>query len=114
MALKDRTKDVLNKPAMQSSAAVDKYSSLSLLANAAAASSADDFATTPMPIADKENDMNAMNIEKIAVHIGKMTYALRFGTDVTNGKDEKKETAEMSPRSMTNTKPLQYIQRYMS
>ena len=98
MALKDSTKAVLNKHTMQSSAAVDKFSSLSMLANAAATSSADEFATTPMPIADKENDMNAMNIEKIAVHIGKMTYALRFGTDITNGKDEKKETAEISPQ----------------
>ena len=52
MALKDSTKAVLNKHTMQSSAAVDKYSSLSMLANAAADSSADDFATTPMPIAD--------------------------------------------------------------
>ena len=89
--------DVQNMSALQSNVAVGKDFSLSMLANAAAAVSADDLSTTPMPIFDKENDMNAMNIEKIAVHIGKMTYALRFGTDVTNGKDEKKERAEMSP-----------------
>ena len=96
---------------MQSGVAMAKNSSLSMLANVAATIAAPDFTTTPMPIIDKENDMNAGNIDKLAVHIGKMKYLLRFGTDLTNEKDEKKTYAEISPQK--KHKPDgKYVRKY--
>lgn len=90
--------EVQNMYNMQSGVAMAKNSSLFMLANVAANVAAPDFTTTPMPIIDKENDMNAGNIDKLAVHVGKMKYLLRFGADLTNEKDEKKTSAEISPQ----------------
>ena len=90
--------EVPNMNTMQSSVALEKDDALALLAKVAAASAVPDFSTTPMPIIEKENDVSAMNIEKLAVHVGKMKYVLRFGTDITNEKDEKQKTENISPQ----------------
>ena len=94
---------MLNYRETRAAARAIKFVPYSLLANISATASSAKPSISPMAIIDKENDPNLMNIENSIIQHALNIKRKLFQTESENGKDEKKESAEISPQEKERT-----------